>query len=421
MKMRKSIKKMICAAITMVFALGDQVYAEEPVIDVGEDKVKSEYNDVLYAFLAESQYNFDPSYLDGKFVSKATELQKYGGPIYIYYALSDMDGDGTDELFIGADKNNEDPQEMRIYGVWTYDGTKPYRFVDEHSLGYRILCTPCINGSYKIRTSGGAYAAYTDFYKLRPDGYSREWIESIYFDGYPSGNLRYYHNSISENLDRSQYTEISESEYDSIQNQYQEKELDWKLLDDTAIVKEGNEPFVDVITSDWFYDFVEAAYTNELMTGMTPINFRPSENLSRAQFATILYRMEGFPDVNGMEIFPDVPQGQFYTEAVEWADAAGVVNGYEDGCFGPADQITREQMAVMMYRYARYKEYDTKQRASLSGYPDAEKVSSFAEEAMEWALAAGLIRGDQGNLNPQGNASRAQCATIIMRFLDQYR
>ena len=191
-------------------------------------------------------------------------------------------------------------------------------------------------------------------------------------------------------------------------------------LDYNFIIYKG---FQDVSLTDWFV--YPVAYTSAagMMTGMGDgTNFGPAENLSRAQFATILYRMEGSPEVDYKEVFPDVKDGEFYTDAVLWANENDIVTGYVDsGTFGPADHITLEQMAVMMYRFAQYKKYDVKDSTELDSFPDHEKVSEFAEAAVKWASATGLIRGDQGNINPQGNASRAQCATIMMRFSEMYR
>ena len=112
--------------------------------------------------------------------------------------------------------------------------------------------------------------------------------------------------------------------------------------------------------------------------------------------------------------------GEFYSEAVAWASAVGVIGGYADGNFGPADNITREQMAVMMYRYAEYKQYNTSAKGELD-FADADFVSEFAQKAMEWAVGAELISGNlDGTLAPQGNTSRAVCATIIQRFMNTY-
>ena len=154
---------------------------------------------------------------------------------------------------------------------------------------------------------------------------------------------------------------------------------------------------------------------------MNETTFGPYENLARAQFAVILHRMNGSPDIEYTNKFPDVADNQWYTYAILWANEAGVVGGYTDtGKFGPGDNINREQMAVMMYRYANYLGYDTSARADISKYTDAGNVNEFAKEAMSWAVGEGIITGkyNETQLDPQGNASRAECATIIMRFME---
>ncbi len=179
--------------------------------------------------------------------------------------------------------------------------------------------------------------------------------------------------------------------------------------------------FTDVNDIDWYYDAADFVFSRGIMTGMTDTEFGPSVKLSRAPFATILYRMEGEPEVAyDPAAFPDVREGQFYTAPAIWAKSTGVISGYEDGRFGPADEITREQMAVMMYRYANMLGLDTSAEGDMSGFPDAGQISPFAERKVNWAVGAGLIKGDGGNVNPQGTAERAQCATIIMRFMDGY-
>lgn len=180
-------------------------------------------------------------------------------------------------------------------------------------------------------------------------------------------------------------------------------------------------PYTDVNTGDWFYDTVADVYYKGLMTGKNLTTFAPAETLARAQFATILYRMEDEPSVSFSQKFPDVVQGDWYTDAVLWASDAGVVTGYSNtGKFGPADMINREQMATMMFRYANAKGYDTSQRADFSSYPDASSVSDYARDAMSWCVANGIISGDNGRLNPQGETARAVCATIISRFYNAY-
>ena len=180
-------------------------------------------------------------------------------------------------------------------------------------------------------------------------------------------------------------------------------------------------PFHDVGSIDWFYESVKYVYDNGLMTGLNETTFGPYENLARAQFAVILHRMNGSPDMEYTNKFPDVADNQWYTDAILWANEASVVGGYTDtGKFGPGDNINREQMAVMMYRYANYLGYDTSARADISKYTDAGNVNEFAKEAMSWAVGEGIITGkyNETQLDPQGNASRAECATIIMRFME---
>lgn len=182
--------------------------------------------------------------------------------------------------------------------------------------------------------------------------------------------------------------------------------------------------FDDVNEGDWFEESVQCVYDQGIMTGMDETHFVPAGLLERAQFATILYRMDEKPDAEYKEIFTDVADGEYYSDAVMWAgsEAVGVVTGYardgEEVRFGPADMITREQMVTMLYRYARYKGYDITKASSMAEFPDSDDVSAFAKDAMSWAVAEGLIKGDNGKLNPQGNVSRAQCAMVIQRFME---
>ena len=180
----------------------------------------------------------------------------------------------------------------------------------------------------------------------------------------------------------------------------------------------GELPYTDVEETDLYYEYAKDVYQKGLMTGLNETTFGPAEILSRAQFAVILYRMEGEPEVTYSEKFPDVAEGQFYTDAVLWAAENGIVTGYDEGYFGPGDEITREQMATMMYRYAKYKELDVTATADISAYPDAASVSAFAQEAMKWCVAEEIITGDSGSLKPQGVTVRAVCATIVSRFTE---
>ena len=181
-------------------------------------------------------------------------------------------------------------------------------------------------------------------------------------------------------------------------------------------------PFEDVKEEAWYYEAVEYVYENNIMSGLKETVFGPDETLVRAQFAVILHRLSGAPEVKYTPKFTDVEEGQWYTDGILWANEIGVVSGYsESQYFGPNDNITREQMALMMYRYAGYKEFDTSRRADIDSFIDSGNVSSYARQAMEWAAGSGIITGKAGNrLDPQGYATRAECASIIMRFIEKY-
>ena len=179
------------------------------------------------------------------------------------------------------------------------------------------------------------------------------------------------------------------------------------------------EPFVDVAEGDWFYDAVVYAYQNELMDGVGGNRFAPNSETTRAQLVTILYRLEGQPAVSGDLPFTDVESGTWYTDAILWAAQNNIVNGVSDTEFAPGDDLTRQQLVTILYRYAEAKGYDVSASADLSGYPDADQVQDYAQPAMAWAVAENIIQGmEDGTLKPAGNASRAQIATILMRFCE---
>ena len=187
----------------------------------------------------------------------------------------------------------------------------------------------------------------------------------------------------------------------------------------TVTFAEAPLPFPDVAEGDWFYDAVRYAYETGLMDGVGDNLFAPNSQTTRAQLVTILYRLEGEPEVSGTSGFTDVEADTWYTDAVAWAAANGIVNGVSETEFAPGKDITREQLATILFRYAEAKGYDVSARADLSAYPDADQIQSYATESVAWAVAEGLIQGFEDNtLRPAGNATRAQIATILMRFCE---
>lgn len=174
--------------------------------------------------------------------------------------------------------------------------------------------------------------------------------------------------------------------------------------------------FSDVHEDDWFFGAVSYVYENGMMNGTGDGCFSPALTTSRAMIVTILYRLEDSPALVPAE-FPDIQPGIWYADAVGWASSSGVVSGYDDGRFGPDDAITREQLAAILYRYAALKGMDTGATDSLSSFTDADSVSSYALDAMRWAVGNGLISGKgSGILDPRGSATRAEAAAILMRF-----
>lgn len=179
-------------------------------------------------------------------------------------------------------------------------------------------------------------------------------------------------------------------------------------------------PYTDVGRADWFHDPVAYAYEHGIMSGVSEDRFEPEGTLTRAMMVAMLWRLEGQPQPESVRSFADVPDGTWYTQAVEWAAEKGIVSGYGDDLFGPEDNITREQLAAILYRYAAEKAYDTSQGGMAAReFSDWGSVSPYAEQAISWAVNAGIISGMGDNtLQPQGNATRAQAATLFMQFME---
>jgi hypothetical protein len=186
-----------------------------------------------------------------------------------------------------------------------------------------------------------------------------------------------------------------------------------------GVASPWENPFTDVSESDWFYDAVRFVHENGLIVGTGGTAFSPQANTSRGMIVTILYRLEGTPGA-GANTFSDVAAGKYYTDAVAWAAENEIVSGYGDGKFGPEDAITREQMAVILMNYAKFKGYDVSMSTDLSKYTDEGSISSWAKDAISWANAAGLIRGDSAKLTPAGYAERCQVAAILQRFIENF-
>ena len=182
----------------------------------------------------------------------------------------------------------------------------------------------------------------------------------------------------------------------------------------------ADQPFADVASDAWYAEAVAYVKENGMMTGTSDTTFAPQQPLSRAMMAQVLYNLEGKPAVEGESLgdpFADVPGDSWYADAVYWTRLEGLADGYSAETFGPEDSITREQLAVMLYRYAQYKGYDVSASGDLTAFGDGAQTSDWAAQAMEWAVGSGLINGKNGAaLDPQGTATRAEVAQILMKF-----
>ena len=180
-------------------------------------------------------------------------------------------------------------------------------------------------------------------------------------------------------------------------------------------------PFTDVKSGNWFYDAVKYAYAQGLMTGTSATTFAPNGTMNRAMIVTVLYRLEKSPAVTGASKFTDVPAGQWYSDAVAWAAANKIVNGYDETTFGPMNAVTREQMAAILFRYEQYKGLENVTlEENLNRFPDQNKISAYAIPALQWAVGQKIINGNaNGTLDPTGTATRAQVAQIFTNLLNK--
>lgn len=200
---------------------------------------------------------------------------------------------------------------------------------------------------------------------------------------------------------------------DTSSDEDEEETKDEETTDETAL------GFLDVSRNDWFYSAVEYVVNHDVMSGVSDSSFAPNATLTRGMLVQTLYNLEDRPDNNGINIFTDVTTDAWYTDAVIWANNENIVSGMGEGIFAPNAEITREQMALMLYNYAQCKGYDVSASAELSAFTDGADVSSWASHAVQWAVAEGLMSGmGNGTLAPQGTATRAEVSSIMMRFME---
>ena len=231
----------------------------------------------------------------------------------------------------------------------------------------------------------------------------------------------YWYNERTEELEFQQAARIAEdgtAEFDL------DHASDYAIVIDDRSHEPVDLPFNDVPESYWAYDAIQYVYGEGLMAGTSGSTFSPEGTTTRGQIVTILWRLSGSPVVNYLMDFDDVDPAAYYAEAIRWATSEGIAGGYGGGVFGPDDPITREQLAVMLHRYAQHEGYDVSigEDTNILSYADAFTVSEYAVSALQWACGAGIISGtgDGSTLSPGGSATRSQVAMILMRFCQEF-
>ena len=189
------------------------------------------------------------------------------------------------------------------------------------------------------------------------------------------------------------------------------------------MVYTSDTPFTDVKSSTWYVEAVKYAYEAGIMGGVSKNEFVPNKNMTRAELVTVLWRLEGSPEVGGRVPFTDLKQA-WYKPAVLWAYRNNIVGGTSETRFSPNGAVTREQMATILFRYSEFMGYGTEKIADIGSFPDVSKVHDWAKSALSWAVAEGLVGGVAKNgksyLDPRGSATRAQVATILQRFCEKH-
>lgn len=190
----------------------------------------------------------------------------------------------------------------------------------------------------------------------------------------------------------------------------------WSVAAGDPVQPPVSLPFTDVGQGAWYYDDVAYVYQNRLFHGDSPTRFAPEDKMQRCMMTTVLHRMAGEPAVNYSALFRDIPDGQWYTAGTVWAGSLGVVSGVEPSRFDPFSHVTRQEIVVILYRYAQRMGYDVSASANLSGFGDAGAVASWGQQAVSWAVGSGILNGSNGLLLPNGDATRAEVAAILHRF-----
>ncbi|OOB77222.1 MAG: hypothetical protein BEN18_10770 [Epulopiscium sp. Nuni2H_MBin001] len=294
--------------------------------------------------------------------------------------------------FVSATENNT-----------TYNETKYIASTAVTTTGAAITTPPSITTPSSGTTTGGSYV----------------W-DSAYFEGFSPNSTASQNNAIEDTEAIEDIESLEEVTQETETSKVETVEVEELVPQDSAenkVLKADN--FNDIKQSSWYYWDVVNVSELGLMTGVSETNWAPNENVTRAQLATILNRLDGEPIATATNKFADVVDNVWYTNSINWAVGADIYGGFEDGTFRPNDDVTREQLATIMYNYSVQSGLDVSIKGSLSNFSDSDKVASWATPAVEWAIGAGILGGkDQNNLDPKGTATRAEMAAVMTRFIN---
>ena len=328
------------------------------------------------------------SYTYGTAVALPTDVERSGYRFDGWYASADFSGEPVTEI-TAADYGDK-----TFYAKWTRRASSPsYKTAVVESDGGSITATPA-----------SAAKGLTITVKVKPDeGFA---LDTLTVTDASGNELSLYKRSDTEYSFTMPGSAVSiEASFEAIEEP----------------VEESEPLFADVRETDWHYDAVQYVCENGLMNGVSDEYFDPDATLTRSMMVTLLWRLAGEPVVNYLMPFDDVDQGSWYGEAVRWAAAEGIVSGVSGDSYAPDDAITREQLAVILYRFAQYMGYDVSvgEDTNILSYEDFAEISEYAIPAIQWACGSGLMRGvTDSELSPHGTATRAQIATMMMRFIE---
>ena len=372
-------------------------------------------------------------------------LEKYDVTVYMTHSSSNDSMELLDRgLFIRKIKPdmaislhfNDAPTAQNGTEVWVTNNNSLPKYKDNSSaLGYEIIKNLCAlgieNRGVKTRLSTGdatdiySDGTVSDYYgiirfcmrgcsinwgKIKPEGaipanvQSGEGVPAIIVEHCFVSGIDYKYMNTDAKLKK-----LAEADGKAIVDYY-----NLQLKHPKIKVK----PFDDVFEDDWYANTVKYAYNNNLIKGYNATTFAPNDKLTRGMSVTILYRMEGSPNNNGKSNFVDVDSNEYYAKAIKWAVDNGIVHGYEgQNKFGPNDSIKRQDLAGILRNYAKYKKKNVNVTSDLTRFKDYQKVDSYANASVQWAVGNGVITGNMdGTLNPVGTATRAETAAMLQKY-----